>query len=545
MDKKKPRIRVPAGSRPMALGGAFEAARSDMPEFAGWRVSWGSADRDLFGERDVVSARARDLARNDALVAGAVVSKTDRAIGRGLALQSMPDAETLGIDPDEARAKAREIERIWQEWASDPIACDVCGRADFGQLTRLAAEQDIVEGEALAILHWRSDRPRRGSVRWATAVQVVDPARLLTPLDRVDGEIAGVIADGRRQKIVMGVEIDAYGAPVAYHIARQHPYESGLIGRTSGEVTRVRRFGAAMRPQVIHCYDIRRPGQHRGVSALAPVVRDLKMRNRYARAELQAAVVNAIIAAVIETPLDGATIAEIFSTGEKFLASLEEQRGDGLSLGVPPGGLVPELPPGQRLNSFATQRPNASFGDFMRQTAIHLAVGLNETPETLLRDFSKTTFSSARASLAEAWRGVMTHRWRIAQQWCRPVLEAVLLEAVLREYIDLPGFVEDRRARMAWMRGAWLGPARGWIDPQKEILAAGMAIALGLSTLRDEAMALGRDPDQLLDAIAAERAALAERGITLAAIDPLRGLQRSSDGQGSDPSGDQQSGGDA
>ena len=490
-------------ARAQAAMGAFLAGSGNAPELRDWTPAAGSPDADLDGDRQTIVARARDLERNDALVSGAVQSLKDSAIGFGLDFQSMPDYRALGIGRDQAQDAARRIESIWHEWSEDRDACDVTGQLPFGAMLRQSVQSDLVAGESLQLALWLPERQRRLGSRFATVMQTVEADRLSNPQDR--------IGDPRLRD---GVEIDGYGAPVAYHIRSSHPGDLFMPwAMAAADWQRVPLRGPGGRRVVIHSFDQKRPGQHRGVSVFAPVMTELKQRARFQRAELQAAVVNAVIAAVLETPADGQTLLDLFGDANSYMDMRNTQ--PSVQLGIGPGGAIPRLLPGESLKGYSSNRPSAGMDGFVTTVSRLIATGIGMTYETFMRDFSKTNYSSARASLLEGWRFVLFLRMHKTLTWCRPTLDLVLEEAVWRGYLDLPGFSESRARRQAWLRGVWRGPARGWVDPVKEITAAAMRVRLGISTLRDEALDQGRDLDDLLDQIALEQEALKARGLTL------------------------------
>lgn len=236
------------------------------------------------------------------------------------------------------------------------------------------------------------------------------------------------------------------------------------------------------------------------------------MRSRYQRAELQAAVVNAVIAAVLETPLDGASMAELFESADKY----QEKRAGahGVRFGLGPGGHIPRLFMGEKLSGFNGGRPNAAFENFVTGIDRYIAKGLGQTYESYVGDFSKTNYSSARASLLETFRFVLWHRMFKTTYYVRPVYGLIMEEAVARGYIDLRGFLSSPVARRAWLKSSWMGPGRGWVDPVKEIQAAMFRISSGLSSLRDEAAEQGKDWEELLEQIKTEREKLTELGIS-------------------------------
>ena len=485
------------------------AADRKAPEFAGWAPPAMPAHlaQDPL-ERGTIEGRAQDLERNEALVSGGVASHKNSAIGTGFDLQSIPDYLAIGVDRATAQAKSREIEAIWHEWADEPDFCDLTGQNTFGLLTRQSGTHDVVEGESLAILRWEPERQARRGSRFATVLQAIEPERLANPMGRWN-----------EPNLRDGVEIDLEsGEVVAFHFLAAHPNDWTARGRQMQSSRVEARFpdGAC---QVIHCFEPKWAGQARGVSWLAPVMGELKMANRYKRAELQAAVVNAVIAATLETPLDGQAMGDLFDDAKSYL----DQRGQAtpVPLGLGPGGAIPRLFPGEKLSSYSTARPNAQFDAFMTSITRHAAAGLGQPYEVFMRDFSRTNYSSARAALMEGWRAILVYRLLKGTRWCKPAFAAVIDEAVWRGYIDLPRYLDGRRFRNAWLRSLWLGPPRGWVDPVKEIQAAMLRIQLGISTLRDEAQEQGRGGVELLDQIELERGELARRGVTLTPVTQL------------------------
>lgn len=524
------RSRAGDGKRMRAEGRAYAAASRSSQEFAGFHPSQGSPDIDVHGERLPIAHGARDFERNDGLIAGAVQGHKDRVVGPGLALQAMPDYRILGIDRTAAQDAARRMEDIFREWAEKPEFCDVTETLTFGDMTRQSAGSDIVNGESVHLVHWLPERQAHRGSRFATVLQAIEPDAMASPPTGANADIRD------------GVEVDEFGAPVAYHIGT-HPGDgagawSWMRPAGAGFVrfTRIEKRNAAGRLQVIHNFDQKRPGQHRGVSLLAPVMSAILMRSRYQRAELQAAVVNAVIAAVLETPLDGASMSELFDTADKYMAARGEAHG--VRFGLGPGGHIPRLFMGEKLSGFNGGRPNSAFDTFVTGIDRYIAKGLGQTYESYVGDFSKTNYSSARASLLETWRFVMWHRVFKTTYYARPVYELVIEEAVARGYLDLRGFLQSPVARRAWLKSSWMGPGRGWVDPVKEIQAAMFRISSGLSSLRDEAAEQGKDWEELVEQIATERRRLADLGIAFPEVS-LTGI---ADPNAPDPEDNQQAG---
>ena len=477
--------------KPMAMSGANDsahlAASIKARELAAWTPPNSSADTANFGEINAIAARAYDLERNNGIAGGAIRTSVDNIVGTGLQLSAKPDWRSLGMTPEWADEWAVTTESKWRSFADVP-EFDAGRQLTFGGMTVLQLRTAFLAGEALALPLWLPQRP--GS-KWATAMQSIDPARLEGP----EGQF---ITEKNRD----GVEVSRYGEPIAYWIRRNHPGDIFSMFSSEERYERVparTRFG---RKRVIHLYDKKRPGQSRGTSILANVMAGFRMLDHYQRIEMQTAVINSMIAAFIETPLNGEDIASLFGTDQKYIDSRNnwDVKLDG-------GSIIP-LHPGDKLNSFNPGRPNSAYQQFIETVVRTIGAGMNMPYELILKDFSRTNYSSARAALMEAWRYFMGMRtWR-AQGWRQPVYELWLEEAISKGEIEAPGFYDNR---FAYCRARWRGPGRGWIDPQREAQAAETRMKNSISTLEDECADQGKDWEEVLEQRAKER----KRGIDL------------------------------
>ena len=81
----------------------------------------------------------------------------------------------------------------------------------------------------------------------------------------------------------------------------------------------------------------------------------------------------------------------------------------------------------------------------------------------------------------------MKRTW-LVNDFCQPVYEMWLVEAIAKGRIKAPGFYLDPAIREAWCKCAWNGPSQGMLDPLKEINAATKRVQLGISTREIETM---------------------------------------------------------
>jgi lambda family phage portal protein len=459
-----------------ALSGreAYDAGDVMSAETSAWQPSREHPDSEIGWSRDLTTARARDLVRNNGYAAGGIQRELDSVVGSQFRPAARPDWRALGISEAAAVSVAEQMDAAWRLWADDPRhIADATRTAGWGSLVALAYRTRAIEGDAIAVLHWRE-----GDGPFATCLRVVDPDLLSNPGLRPDTDV-----------MRGGVELDTWGAPTAYHFRRAHEYAFWASGGRAQIWDRVVRALPWGRPQVVHSYDRHRDGQTRGVSRLAPVMDALKMQDKYGRVELQAAVLGALLGLFVSSRYDGEHVRDLLDDG-KFMQMHEAREAvNDLTFG---GVRIPVLPPGDEITSVAVNRPGGQYEMFESAVLRRIATGLGTSYEQLAMDWSKVNYSSARAALVEVWRGFTARRHEFAAQFCAPIRMAVMEEAVDRGLVRLPaGAPGLMDAPGAWLRAKWIGPGRGFVDPVKEAQAAAMRVGLGLSTMEDEAAELG------------------------------------------------------
>ena len=95
-----------------------------------------------------------------------------------------------------------------------------------------------------------------------------------------------------------------------------------------------------------------------------------------------------------------------------------------------------------------------------------------------------------------AWLFFRTDRARHVAQFCAPVYEDVISEAVARGLLKAPGFFRDPLRRRAYLGAVWMGPARPTIDPVKDAQADREYLDMGATSLtRIAAERFGQDID--------------------------------------------------
>lgn len=450
------------------------AAATDDNALSSWFPRAGSADADLIGELPIITPRARDLVRNNPTAAGALNTLKDNVVGHQLRLSAQPKHRLLGWDKDQASEWSNITEDQFSTWA-DTTECDAARTQTLLGLTIQSFGSAMMNGDALALVMWLP----RPDGQWATRLQTIESDRLATPpwLSN-DKSVRG------------GVKIDQYSAPLGYWIQKQHPGDNYLmISASQDDWEYIPAFTPWGRRRIIHLYEKERSGQSRGKSVFTAAMREFKMGGDYLNHELQAAMINAMIATMIETDLSPDAVAEIFGTDmgdDSYFKAASES----INQRKMKGGTFQVIPAGLKVADATAGRPNTAFDGFMEAIERRTAAGINMPYELFLKDFSKTNYSSARAALIEAWRHFLSKRKWLQDQWINPIYEAWMEEAINSERIDAPDFYQNK---YAYTCARWVFSGRGSIDPAKDAKAAELRLGMSHSTQQEECAELGKD----------------------------------------------------
>jgi lambda family phage portal protein len=480
----------------------FRGSDPVSQELGGWHPSLTSPAGQTWGERDALVARIQDITRNNGFAAGAQQTLVDSVVGARWRLAARPNWRALGLDFKASREWSRQVEAKWHSFANDPgCFMDAERRQRFSGMLATQFNTWFLAGEHCSIGKWIPERIGPGQARFATAVQLIDPDRLSNPY-------MGPELPNQRQ----GVQLGEFGEPVGYHIRDAHPADWPMAA-AAVTWTYVPRETGWGRPVFVHGFEVKRPGQVRGVPAAASIVEALRLQDVYERGEAAQAILNALYATTLETEfggLDPELVAEIFGKDPNSNQILPANVDMTLR-----GAKVPVLPPGVHLKFNSPARPGASqFAQFEESVLRRIAAGLGLSYEQVSRDYTRTNYSSSRAAFAEAWK-FMQGRSAFMANSCADVWYALWLEeAVAMGDVEMPAGVPDFwEARADWLGCRWIGPGKGYVDEVKETQASVMKVDANLSTLEDEVAEQGGDWQENIEQRAFENDILKEFGL--------------------------------
>lgn len=473
-------------------GGGNYTGASNKRSLKDWHTSDLDANSLILTDLPLLRERSQDLYNNSPAASGAIKNIKTNVIGVGLLMRSVPDAEKIGLNDEQAQDWSDTVEREFEMWAENALFCDYNGQKSFKEIQRLIVLSQQISGDVFVLMPWVNN----SNSIYDLKLQLVDAARVCNPNDAPDSkDIAG------------GIEYDAYGRPIAVHVRTPHPGNQLDFSVATWE--RFLLWGEKTgRRNILHIMEHERIDQARGIPALAPVIETIKQISEYSQAEINAAVINAVLAVVVERSLDESAPGQLNDSDDKPKPweDSEQELGSGTWV---------DLAPGEKATVVNPVRPSSQFDPFFLATMKQIGMALEIPFEVLIKHFS-SSYSAARAALLEANKMYKEKRSFIVDKFCRPVFEEFLTEAVIKGRVNAPGYLSDIAIRTAYLKTIWTGPAPGQLDPAKEYDASNKACEYGFSYRAKETAELnGLDFEDVVKAQARERKMMNKHGVNL------------------------------
>ena len=515
MDDKK---LAPIGARPVrpANKGYGDAGASYAKKaLKGFIAASGSPREDIDAHNYTLRQRARMLYMAAPVATSAIKTNRTNVIGCGLQLKSRINRVKLGLTPDQAKEWQRKTEEEFELWAANKRNCDAIGVNNFYTAQQLALASCLLSGDMIVLLKHEDPTVLNP---YGLRFHMIEADRVSTPTAMTAGSsffanmTQGETKEGNR--IYDGIEVDKNGRIIAYWIRNTYPFQQ-TADKT--EWKRVLATGEETGlPNVLHVMETERPEQYRGVSYLAQVIEPLLQMRRYTDSELTAAVVESFFTAFIKTEADPNEnpYNEVGGDGTEQVSDDPNEYEMG-------PGQINIMKPGEDVVFGDPKRPAGGFDGFVVAICKQIGAALEIPADLLLKSFN-ASYSASRAALLEAWKAFKMRREWFADDFCRPLYEVWMAEAVARGRIIAPGFFSDPAIRAAWLGSEWIGPTQGQLDPVKEITAEQLACENGFSTREQSTIRLNggsfeANAEQLVD----ENARLAQANAGAPAKDPM------------------------
>ena len=425
--------------------------------FADFFTSSNSADAEIKDNLRILRDRARELARNDSYISRYLALMVSNIIGKHgvrVSSKSRNDNNTLDLRANQL------IESAWKDWCKVGV-CTANGRMSFLDCQKMAVESLFRDGEVLIRKIKNQENPFSFQLQFLEA-------------DHLDENLNdNSLKNGN--KIKMGVELNNYGKPIAYHLFKNHPFDQTY--QTENYHIRV------PAEEIIHIFMPTRPEQTRGVTPIANTMANIQLLKGYLQAEITSARI-------------GASKMGFFTSGDgdSYVGDGDYENTFNPTMSAEPGTFE-QLASGTQFQSFEPSHPGTAFDSFLTSVLRSIASGLNISYHSLSNDLTSVNYSSIRQGALEDRSSFALHQQFIIDHFIEPVYKSWLEMAISTGYINLPISKYDKWANsVSFIPRSW-----AWIDPLKEMQAHVVGLQNGTTTFSDIAATSGRDTEELFE----------------------------------------------
>ncbi|WP_423177410.1 MULTISPECIES: phage portal protein [unclassified Stenotrophomonas] len=420
---------------------------------------WGSGNAIAGMDARQLRDQARHLERDLDLADNALNVLVQNTVGAGIDVLSAPRLPGQPINRD----LALQLDDLWDAWWDAPEATRT---HDYGMCQQLLARSWFRDGDAFY-------QDLIGTVPYFEHGTVVPYS-----FEMLEADLVPLDFNDPARNILQGVERNAWGRPIAFHVYKSHP------GDPMGARLETKRVSA----EFMHCIALmKRLHQVRGLSVFASAMSRFEDVKDYEESERIAAKVAASMTFQIKK-----------GSGEQYGADLGGQAilQDGVpirELRLAPGAIFDDLLPGESIESLGTDRPNPNAATWRKEQLRAAAGGIGVSYSSLSLDYNGT-YSAQRQELVEKWGSYLMLAERFIALCVRPQRMRFVEACVLSGRVRLPrGWTLRDLAASTYVR-----PVMPWIDPLKEAYARGEAEDRGWVSPQQNTLQYGNNPAEVL-----------------------------------------------
>ena len=402
----------------------------------------------------------------------------------GLKRESTPDADILGITPEQAEEWGENVDRRFHLWAKSKKQ-HRSGQYTFYQSHRLYANWQQRDNDIFTRLFYSSKRNLISPLQF----DFLEPNQIrgdacTSSFYQSQGDGDGIIKnlDGTERAYKVWLQV-----PGKYEYKNK---EIPAVGPKSG------------RKMMLHGFYPEYPGQNRGFSRLAHAIQEFENITDFSASIIKKSIAQSSLALGVENdqldpsnPLEGiltTPAGPITDTGTEFAESTTATPAERLNycplpeatMAVPGSVGVFNMQKGDKLKFYENKTPSESYESFLNAFVSFLVASVGMPVEILLMKFNRN-YSASRATILLFWRIAQIWREEMAADYLDPVFETWLSEEIAAGRITAPGW-QDPILRAAWLCGGWIGAPMPNIDPQRTAKAIETHVGMGLTTLDRE-----------------------------------------------------------
>ena len=373
------------------------------------------------------------------------------------------------------------IEQQWADWKL-PENCTIAGCAHHNDEERLQERALGADGETFIQVFPGYDNAHKFAIRTVEA-------------DQIDIELTDhTLPNGNR--ITMGRENDSTGRCVAFWMYGHHPgaHQQSINGNKRSRIPALSEFlkpaiyrdgveipNISSAGYILHQYEVKRPGQQRGIPDLAAVITPLRQLERTEDAHSMAARLSSC--AVFQQVDSNADVEDPDGYGSAGQDTMD----------IAPG-FIAKNGMGRKWEVLQPAFPNTALPDHGKYTLKGAGQALGVSYPTFSGDLEGTSYSSGRT-------GALAERdlFKVKQDHAincrhRPIFQAWLRTQLLYEQLgglNLKGELRYRNAHIQAHR--W-----DWVDPLKDSLGKKNDLAMRVTTPQRVMIERGLDPEEVV-----------------------------------------------
>lgn len=439
---------------------SYEAAKPSKQR----KGSRDASSPDQLVERGAVQikANARYLERNHDIAKGILRSLTNFVIGaNGIGIEPQPKNPDGTINTE----YAAKLKAAHKEWAKLP---EVTQTFTWSQSQRIMFKTWVRDGEAFAQTLIGNVPLLKHGTRVPYSFEMFESD--LVPMDFNDD----------RRNIRQGIERNAWGRRIAYHVYKNHPSEP----RGFSLFQDLKRISA---DSVLQVASFERIGQLRGVSEFASIINRLEDLKDYEESERIAAKVAAALTAYVKRGEPEQYEAQVDSEGNPVPRDIN----------LRPGTVIDNLAIGEEIGLIDTSRPNVNAVTWRQGQLKAVASGIGASYSTVSRDYDGS-YSAQRQELVEQWINYAIMADDFVGMFVQPNYENFVMACHLSGVVPIPPGMTFEQANDCM----FVAQSMPWIDPLKEALAWHQLVRDGFASEVEVARKRGRNPYELIEEIA-------------------------------------------
>lgn len=445
----------------------------------GWTQRTVSEDADIYRAFTALRAKSRDLRHNDS-----IVKNYAKLIEFGVVGKTGFKLKVLGRDTDGTLdiVGNTAVQRAWEDFCKSKN-CDLNKKRNLRDICAAVITTTAIDGECLI----RIVRSKASAdSKYGIQLQVLDS-------DRMDHLYNADLQNGNY--IRMGVEINQFGAPVAYHLKKYSNKSTDYAGGNyMGDYERV------PANDLVHFFKMEAAEQTRGIPWTSAVILDLKDLGQFGEACVIAGKVGASSSIMLERSeeisIDKIANGRVVRSSAEGEEGINYQQPDELDYyyNEVGAGQITVLPKGVKAVPFTPGYPADAFATYYKKAGQKIAAGLGVSPLRLFNDLEDLNYSTSRTVMQDENYSFEVYQNLMIDTLLTKVYESWLMQAMLNKKIFLkPGLLLPIEKMEKFMEYRFIGRAFGYVDPSVEVETAVMEYKLGIKSLTEILAEQGKD----------------------------------------------------